>query len=299
MKVISRSRSNRTSVSYQLFIMKRRNCGETRATTSKVCLSILNPSGGEGSAELVFFDHQTRISDGRNPFDFFPIRRTENVIPKTTGDPEVHVGVLMMNEVVSSQFSILSILEMEVMMNVMKHAVEDEPGRQARHEGQDEMQMQPVSDDIPHARQKSRDDEPGHGDQRFGRFVMFLVTDVGRRPAFVIDPSMKSVFKQAPAQQARAKGDAQREDAGAKDDRFPEQEEHDRDGIADKAEPVVAAASRQTDQSAFFGTTKGLRFSVLIDRHFPILWFFREAYDKRSVPFAPRRSAPPATGGIS
>ena len=64
------------------------------------------------------------------------------MIPKTTGDSEVCVRVLMMNEVVGPQFSILSILEMEVMMNVMKDAVENETRQQARQETQDEVELQ-------------------------------------------------------------------------------------------------------------------------------------------------------------
>ena len=153
----------------------------------------------------------------------------------------------MMNEVVGPQFSILSILEMEVMMNVMKDSVKNESSQQARQGAQDEMELQSVSEDIPHARHDSCDYEPRHGDQRFGRLVMFLVADVGRRPAFVIDPSMKDVFNQAPAQETRAKADAHDQDTATQDHRFPEEEEQDGQRIADKAEPVVAAASRKTD----------------------------------------------------
>ena len=90
------------------------------------------------------------------------------MIPKTTCDSEVCVRVLMMNEVVGSQFSILSILEMEVMMNVMKDAVKNESSQHARHEAQDEVELQSVSEDIPQARHDSGYDEPRHGDQRFG-----------------------------------------------------------------------------------------------------------------------------------
>ena len=56
------------------------------------------------------------------------------MIPKTAGDSEVCVRVLMMNEVVGPQFSILPILEMEVMMHVMKESVKNEAGQQARQE---------------------------------------------------------------------------------------------------------------------------------------------------------------------
>ena len=48
---------------------------------------------------------------------------------------------------------------------------------------------------------------------------MFLVTDMGRCLAFVIDPTMKGIFKQAPAQEARAKSQAQKQDAATQDDR--------------------------------------------------------------------------------
>jgi len=77
--------------------------------------------------------------------EFFAIGGTENMIPKSAGDSKVHVRVLMMNKVVGSQFSILSILEMEVMMNVMKDAVENESSQQARHETQDKVELQLVS----------------------------------------------------------------------------------------------------------------------------------------------------------
>jgi len=169
------------------------------------------------------------------------------MIPKTAGDSEVCVRVLMMNEVVSPQSSILSILEMEVMMHVMKDAVENETGQHARQEAEDEVKLQPVSKDIPHDRHDGGNYEPRHGDQRFGGLVMFLVTDMGRGPAFVIDPSMKGIFSQAKAQEARAKAQAQNQDVAVQEGRLPENKEHDRQWIADKAEPVVATASRQTD----------------------------------------------------
>src|SRR6266850_8245840 len=105
----------------------------------------------------------------------------------------------MMNEVMSPQSPILPILEMEVMMHVMKQSVKNEAGQHAREEAQDEMQLQPVSEDIPHARHDCRNDEPRHGDQRLWHLVMFLVTDVGRRRALVIDPPVKRVFQQGPA----------------------------------------------------------------------------------------------------
>ena len=96
---------------------------------------------------------------------------------------------------------------------------------------------------------------------------MFLVTDMGRCLAFVIDPTMKGIFKQAPAQEARAKSQVQKQDAATQDDRFPEQEEQDGQRIADKAEPVVDATRRQTDQMAFCGITKRLLFTVSVNRH--------------------------------
>src|SRR5260370_17666446 len=138
MKVISRSGSSTPRVSYQLFIMKRRNCGETRAATSKVRLSILFLYG-TGSAQLVFFSHQTRAVGRRRLFEFLPVRSTEDMIPKTAGDSEVCVRVLMMNEVMAAQFSILPIFEVQCMMHVMKEAVTNEPGQQARQETQDEV----------------------------------------------------------------------------------------------------------------------------------------------------------------
>ena len=178
-----------------------------------------------------------------------------------------------MNEVMGPQFSILSILEMEVMMNVMKESVRNKAGQQARQETQDEVELQPVGEDIPHARHHRGNYEPRHRDQRFGRLVMFLVANMGRCPPFVIDPSMKAIFSQAKAHEAGAETQAQNQDVAAQEDRLPEKKEHHRQGIADKAEPVVAAPSRKTDQKAVFRSTNGLPFTVPVDRHLPILWF--------------------------
>src|SRR5882757_6173722 len=105
----------------------------------------------------------------------------------------------MMNEVMSPQSAILSILEMEVMMHVMKESVKHEAGQHACQKAQDEMQLQPVSEHIPHTAHDRRNDEPRHRDQRLWHLVMFLVTDVGRRRALVIDPAVKGIFQQAPA----------------------------------------------------------------------------------------------------
>src|SRR5713101_2105231 len=193
------------------------------------------------------------------------------------------------------QFTILSLLEMEVMMNVMKESVTNKAGQQARQETQDEVELQPVGEDIPHACHHRGNYEPRHRDQRFGRLVMFLVADMGRRPPFVVDPSMKGIFSQAKAQEAGAEGQAQNQDVAVQDDCLPEEEEHHRQRIADKAKPVVAAASRQTDQKALFGSTNGFRFTVLVDRHLPILWFFREVYEQRRLLFASWTSALPVT----
>ena len=98
------------------------------------------------------------------------------------------------------------------------------------------MQPQEISENKPQAEHHGGDYEPRHRDQRFGRLVMFLMTDVRRRPAFVINPPMKSVFQQAPAQEARAKAGHHNQDAATQDDRFPEYKEHHRHRIADKAE---------------------------------------------------------------
>ncbi len=63
---------------------------------------------------------------GRHLLQFFAIDGIEKTVPKPSGDSEVHVRVLVMNEVVGPQFSIPSIFEVEVMMGVMNDAVENE-----------------------------------------------------------------------------------------------------------------------------------------------------------------------------
>ena len=114
---------------------------------------------------------------------------------------------------------------------------------------------------------------------------MFLVTDVSRRPPFVVDPSMKGIFSQAKAQKAGAEAQAQNQDVAAQDDGFPEEKKNDGQRIADKTKPVVAGPSRQADQNALFGSTAGFLFSILVDRHLLVLWFFREAYDQKGAWF--------------
>lgn len=63
------------------------------------------------------------------------------MIPKPARDAKVYVWELMMDEMMGPQFSITSILEMEMMMNVMEQAVTNEPGRQARHETQNKVKL--------------------------------------------------------------------------------------------------------------------------------------------------------------
>ncbi len=86
------------------------------------------------------------------------------MIPKPGGDSEVHVRVLMMNEMAGPQFSIPSILEMEVMMGVMNDAVKNESSQRARHETRAEVELQSASQDIPHAHHESCNHEPRHSD---------------------------------------------------------------------------------------------------------------------------------------
>ena len=101
---------------------------------------------------------------GRHLLQFFAIDGIEKTVPKPSGDSEVHVRVLMMNEVVGPQFSIPSIFEVEVMMGVMNDAVKNESSQRARHETQDEVELQSASQDIPRARHESCNHEPWHCD---------------------------------------------------------------------------------------------------------------------------------------
>lgn len=55
------------------------------------------------------------------------------MIPERTCDTEVYLRVLVMNLVMNSEFSIPSVFEVEMMMNVVKGAVEVESSYQARH----------------------------------------------------------------------------------------------------------------------------------------------------------------------
>ena len=80
------------------------------------------------SRQLVFPDNELGTF-ARGQGVFFPIRRTENLIPKPASDAEVYIRELMMNEVVGPEFPIPPILEMEMMMNVMEDAVENESSR--------------------------------------------------------------------------------------------------------------------------------------------------------------------------
>lgn len=93
-----------------------------------------------------------RCGGGRPLLQFFAIDGTENPVPKPGGDSEVDVRVLMMNEVVGPQFSIASIFEKEVMMDVMKEAVKNESSQRACHETRDEVKLESANQDIPQAR---------------------------------------------------------------------------------------------------------------------------------------------------
>lgn len=110
---------------------------------------------------------------------------------------------------------------------------------------------------------------------------MFLVTDVRWSVALVINPAMEAVLKQRPAQQPGAVHESHAEDAGAQHERFIKQKEKYSQRIGEKAEPVVATASRQTDQEA-------LLFSVLVSRHCRFFGLSARHSIKRSLPFAPK-----------
>ena len=67
-------------------------------------------------------------------FDFLTVGRAKHMIPKPAGHAEIHIRVLMMNDVMGAQFPVSWILEIEMMMNVMKHPVENKSGRQRGEE---------------------------------------------------------------------------------------------------------------------------------------------------------------------
>ena len=69
---------------------------------------------------------------GDNDLPLVTISGTEKVIPEGTCDTEVYLRVLVMNLVMNPEFSIPSVFEVEMMMNVVKGAVEGEPSYQAR-----------------------------------------------------------------------------------------------------------------------------------------------------------------------
>ena len=96
---------------------------------------------------------------------FLGVRRPEHVIPKPARDAEVNVGVLMMNDVVGPQPAIPGIPEIEVVMNVMKEAIENKSGKQSCEETQNKMEMQAISEHVPYESQKRTNYEPGHGNQ--------------------------------------------------------------------------------------------------------------------------------------
>ena len=52
-----------------------------------------------------------------------------------------------------SEFPVLPILEVEMMMNVMEDSVKDESSQQAGPETQDEVEMQAIREHVPHHRQ--------------------------------------------------------------------------------------------------------------------------------------------------
>jgi hypothetical protein len=76
---------------------------------------------------------------------------------------------------------------------------------------------------------------------------MQFVTDMGWRPALVINPPVKGIFKQAPDQKSRTIADAQAENAGVQDGCFPVYEKHDGYWIADKTDPVIDIVSRKAN----------------------------------------------------
>jgi len=58
----------------------------------------------------------------------------EDVVPKTSGYAEVHLGKGVVNFVMHSKFAIPMLGEIEVVMNVMEHAIKEKPSRKSSEE---------------------------------------------------------------------------------------------------------------------------------------------------------------------
>ena len=131
----------------------------------------------------------------------------EGVIPDSTGHAEVHTGSSVVNEVMRAQPAKSETLEIEMMKNVMNDTVDNKARQQASLETQQEVNLMQVTEDKPDRAKQSSHHEPGHRNRGFRCLVVYFVTGVGRRPAFVINHAMEPVFKQAPTEEADAKTD--------------------------------------------------------------------------------------------
>jgi hypothetical protein len=72
---------------------------------------------------------------------------------------------------------------------------------------------------------------------------MYFVTRVGGGRAFVINPTMEGVLKQAPTEKAYGKTDHGKNQAGTEDEYFPEKKKPNGRRVADKSKPIVEIAN--------------------------------------------------------
>ena len=96
---------------------------------------------------------------------------------------------------------------------------------------------------------------------------MQLMAVMRRRAALVINPAVKCVFKQTPAQKAGAITQTQTDRTGAENERFPEKKEQHCQRIADETHPVVESTRGQVDQMALAGMLKELSFYLEVSSH--------------------------------
>ena len=75
-----------------------------------------------------------RLSFCAGSLDLLIVLGAKHMIPKPARDSEIHVRILMMNDVMGAQLSISWILEIEMVMNVMKKSIETESREQRREE---------------------------------------------------------------------------------------------------------------------------------------------------------------------
>ena len=135
-------------------------------------------------------------------------------VPEARGDAKIHAGKMVVNGVMRAQSAIPAKLKLEAVQYVMEKAVANKTQQDAGGDTQDVMHLDKLGQ-IPEAAERGRHHEPRHSYGSLWGLMMYQVPRVSRRPSFMIDPTVESIFHERPGSESERKGKSHQPGAAA------------------------------------------------------------------------------------